>query len=97
MKTYLQWSSNWRKYDEPGQLVLSYVNPYKPVSSDTIVKWIKKVLLDAGINTQVFTSLSTHSASTSKANSNGANVIKNIIKMASYFGTKVDNIFKMMF
>ena len=32
------------------QLLLSYCKPFKPVSTDTIARWLKKVLENAGIN-----------------------------------------------
>ncbi len=49
------------------QLLLSYRKPHKPVSSETIGKWIKKTLSSAGIDIEVFGSHSTRSASTSAA------------------------------
>jgi len=62
----------WRENSIPDQLLLSHKNPHKPVSTDTIARWIKQVLESSGINTQVFTVHSTRSTSTSKGNSQGA-------------------------
>jgi hypothetical protein len=48
-------------------LFVSYIKPFKAVTSATIGRWIKTVLAQAGINTNMFTAHSTRSASTSKA------------------------------
>ena len=49
------------------RLFISYIKPFKAVTSATIGRWIKTVLTQAGIDTNVFTAHSTRSASTSKA------------------------------
>ena len=49
------------------QLLLSYQKPHRPVSTDTIPRWIKVVLTEAGINTAIFSAHSTRAASTSAA------------------------------
>ena len=49
------------------RLLISYIKPFKAVTSATIGRWIKTVLTQAGIDTNVFTAHSTRSASTSKA------------------------------
>ena len=72
LKTYLARSGQWRQNGQPTQLLLSHIKPHIAVSSDTIARWIKTILKEAGINTQVFTAHSTRSASTSKAHSQGA-------------------------
>jgi site-specific recombinase XerD len=48
------------------QLFISYLKPYKAVSHDTISRWVKQALADAGINTNIYTPHSTRAASTSK-------------------------------
>ena len=53
-----------------GQLLLSYVKPYKPVSRDTISRWVKAVLQCSGIDVTMFKPHGTRSASTSKAKLN---------------------------
>lgn len=45
--------------EEPNKLFLSYVQPHKPVSSQRIANWLKLVLEQAGINTQIFSAHST--------------------------------------
>jgi len=69
---YIQRSAKWRENSIPDQLLLSHKNPHKPVSTDTIARWIKQVLESSGINAQVFAAHSTRSTSTSKGNSQGA-------------------------
>ena len=49
------------------QLLLSFQKPFKPVSKDTISRWIKNVLKGAGIDTTKFGAHSTRAASTSAA------------------------------
>ena len=49
------------------QLFISYCKPYKKVSSDSISRWIKTAMCQAGIDTSVFKAHSVRSASTSKA------------------------------
>ena len=48
---------------------LSYCKPFKPVSRDTISRWVKNVLEKAGINTKIFGAHSTRAAATSAAKS----------------------------
>ena len=60
---------------------LSYNKPFKPVSRDTISRWIKHVLEKADINTKIFTAHSTRAAVTSAAQSN--NVSTNTIMDAA--------------
>jgi len=74
IKDYVHRSSIWRNKNVPSQLFLSHTNPHKPVSSDTIARWLKETLKDAGINTDIFTAHSTRSASTSKAKAQGATI-----------------------
>ena len=58
------------------QLLLSYQKPHRPVSTDTIARWIKVVLTEAGINTAVFSAHSTRAASTSAAYNKGISTDK---------------------
>ena len=55
-------------------LWLSYSKPFKPVSRDTISRWIRNVLENAGINTKLFGAHSTRAASTSAAQSNNVSI-----------------------
>ena len=48
-------------------LFIKTSKPYRPASKDTLARWIKSVLHDAGIDMTIFTLHSTRSASASKA------------------------------
>ncbi len=69
------------------QLLLSYQKPHKPVSSETIGKWIKKTLTKTGIDIKVFGAHSTRSASTSAAKV-GNMPISTIMDAAGWSNTK---------
>lgn len=56
------------------QLLISFAKPHKPVSRDTISRWLNSVLESAGIDTNIFTAYSVRSASTSAAKSKGASM-----------------------
>ena len=73
LNEYLKRSEKWRTSDE-WQLLLSFVQPHKPVVSSTISGWIKKVLTISGVDVGVFKGHSTRSASTSKAALSGLSV-----------------------
>ena len=49
------------------QLLVSYTKPHRPVTRDTIARWIRTVLSSAGIDTSIFKAHSTRSAAVSKA------------------------------
>ena len=53
------------------KLLISFNKPYQVVSRDTIRRWIKQVLSNSGIDTNVFSACSTRSASVSAAKSKG--------------------------
>ena len=48
-------------------LLVSYIKPYRAVISSTIGRWIKTMLGQAGIDTELFSAHSTRCASMSKA------------------------------
>ena len=53
------------------KLLINFNKPYQTVSRDTIRRWIKLVLSNSGIDTNVFSAYSTRSASVSATNSRG--------------------------
>ena len=67
------------------KLLISYQKSFKPVSIDTISRWLKTVLAKAGINTKIFTVHSTRSASSSSAKRRGLpiNIIMNKVGWSS--------------
>ena len=74
---------------QTSQLLLSYVKPYQPVSRDTVSRWVKTVMEEAGINTKMFKPHSTRAASTSAANRKSV-PLENILEAA---GWKSDCVF----
>ena len=55
------------KLRNSSKLLVSYIKPYGAVTSSTIGRWIKTLLGQAGIDTEIFSGHSTRCASTSKA------------------------------
>ena len=81
LKQYLQKTNQVR--DGNDKLWLSFYKPHKPVTKDTIARWIKTVLGKAGIDTSSYTAHSTRAASTSAVSS--ANLpIDIIMKVAGW-------------
>ena len=59
LKAYVDKTSVHRSDTNSNQLLLSFQKPFKPVSKDTISRWIKNVLKDADIDTTKFGAHST--------------------------------------
>ena len=69
LKEYLQRTKQYRT--QYSQLLLSYVKPFKPVSKDTVSRWVKQVLRASGINTEKYSAHSIRAASTSHCKGKG--------------------------
>ena len=89
-----QSSGKWLK------LFISYVKPYKSVTSDTIGRWIRSVMLSSAIDCENYKAHSVRSASTSRA-TNCQIPIHEIMKTAGwssartfsqFYDKKIDNI-----
>ena len=65
------------------KLLLSFVKPYKPISTSALSKWCVSTLQQAGVDITVFRSHSTRSASTSHSQRKGL-FIKQINKAAGW-------------
>ena len=65
LKEYIAATKTFR--GENRQLLLSYVSPHQPVSTDTVARWIRHVMSQAGIDTNVFKAHSVRGASSSAA------------------------------
>lgn len=65
------------------QLLISYVKPNRPVSKDTVSRWVKEVLHLAGIDTKVYGSHSSRAASTSFCQQKGLDLVT-IMKSAGW-------------
>lgn len=63
-----------RSSEEPAPLFLSYVRPHKPVTSQRMAHWIKDLLKEAGVDTEVFKAHSVRGASTSAALKKGVHL-----------------------
>ena len=74
-----------REDEEKLSFILSYHPPHMPVKSATLARYVKDTLGEAGIDITVFTTHSTRSASTSKANNLGLS-LKDISKAAGWRG-----------
>ena len=64
LKAYLERTSTLREVAQ--QLFVSYSKPFKPVSRDTISRWVKTVMAKSGIDVNIFKPHSTRAAATSK-------------------------------
>ena len=65
------------------QLLLSYVKPYKPVSRDTVTRWVRCTLALAGIDITKYSAHSTRAASVSAASRANVN-IDDILQIAGW-------------
>ena len=65
LKAYLVATANLRH--DTTALFISSQKPHRPVSKDTVSRWIRGMLIDAGIDTTVYGTHSTRAASTSAA------------------------------
>ena len=69
LKEYLARTNDLRENTD--KVFLTTRKPYKPVSRDTVSRWVKSLLQAAGIDTTEFGAGSTRSAASSKASSEG--------------------------
>lgn len=60
--------------DSCNNFLISFVKPHKAVTSQTISRWIKIVLKNGGIDTDIFSAHSTRHASTSSASKKGVSL-----------------------
>ena len=95
MNTYITRTEGLRKDDN---LLISTTKPHGKISKQTVARWIKNVLKQAGLPT-VYTAHSTRAATTSNAYDKGV-PLQNIIKaagwsnartFATYYKRKIEN------
>ena len=65
------------------KLLISYIKPHKSVSRDTILRWVREVMTQAGIDTSFYSPHSIRSASTSAAN-RGSMALDDILSTAGW-------------
>ena len=85
LKVYEERTTMLRAVDptEPAPLLISFRKPHKPVSSASIARWMKELLKEAGVDTEVFKAHSTRAASTSTAKAQGVSMA-DIMNMAGW-------------
>ena len=69
------------------QLLLSFVQPHKPISASNLSRWCVTVMKESGVNINIFGSYSTRSASASKRKILGLS-FKEIAKSAGWSNEK---------
>lgn len=74
VETVLKYIQLTQTIRDTRKLFISQVPPHKQVTTETISRWVKMVLKEAGIDTKTFTSGSTRSAATSCAKARGLSV-----------------------
>ena len=70
------------------KLFLSFIKPHKAVTSSTIARWLRTVLEQAGINTEIFRAHSIRGASASAA-ARGGVTLEDILKAANWSSESV--------
>lgn len=74
LKTYIERTQQLRLNRDNEHLFLGIRKPHNIVGSQTLARWVKKVLQDSGIDISIFGAHSTRSASTSAAHRTGVNL-----------------------
>lgn len=69
VKTMKEYLTRTKTLRTSTKLFISYIGQHKPASRDTISRWIKDIMVRAGIDVQRFAPHSTRSASVSRASS----------------------------
>ena len=72
LKSYIQRTKNINS--KSSKLLISFKKPFNPVSAQTISRWIKDVLENSGVDTNIFAAYSTRHASTSAAKRKGISI-----------------------
>ena len=72
LQCYLKRTENLRK--NITVLFISFKKPFKKASTQTLSRWVKDVLRESGIDTDIFSAHSTRHASTSAAKRKGINI-----------------------
>lgn len=86
LRHYLKATRNLRPVfpaSKPDPLFVSYIKPHNPITTPTLSRWLRMVLKNAGINTDIFKAHSVRGASTTAAvNSNVP--LDDVMKMADW-------------
>ena len=65
LREYISRSESRRSSSQP-YLILGTQKPFRCVSRDTLARWTRRIMKDAGIDVELFTAHSTRGATTSK-------------------------------
>ena len=76
LKQYIKMTAPFRNTGT-NQLLLSFVQPYKPIPTTTLSRWCVNVMEKPGINVNIFGSQSIRSVSTSKCKNIGVIIQRN--------------------
>ena len=85
LKEYLQRTRQHRTHYS--QLLLSYIKPFKPISKNTVSRWVKQVLRSSGIDTDKYSAQTTRAASTSHCKAKGLS-LQDIMASAGWSNSK---------
>ena len=77
----------------PNRLLLSYIRPHKPITSDTLGRWVKEVLARAGIDTNIFKAHLVRGASATAAHNKGVS-LEDILHLADW---STDSMFRRFY
>ena len=69
------------------KLFISCIKPHKPISTDTLSRWIKLVLASAAIDTSVFKAHSVRGAATSHTYAKGVQIVE-ILRAADWINER---------
>ena len=85
LRAYEARTTTFRHVDpgQPNKLFLATIRPYKPVKSATLAHWIKNLLSNSGIDSNIFKAHSTRGAASSTAAKAGLS-LSDIIRMADW-------------
>ena len=82
LKEYLTRTKALRESSQ-SRLLISYVKPYKPVSRDTVTRWVRSTMSLAGIDVTKYSAHSTRAASVSAASRASVN-LDDILRTAGW-------------
>ena len=68
---------------KPNKLLLSYIRPHKPISSETLSRWVVAFLSESGVDTDIFKAHSVRGAASSAAMNVGVS-LKDILNLADW-------------
>lgn len=74
LRSYVDRTAPRRNNTNINYLFIALISPFKMVTASTISRWIRRILLSSGIDTQVFGAHSARGAGASKALASGASV-----------------------